>query len=84
MKWNVVKSQPGVAIGKISNGVAFTISQCREILELLPGLKRREYPPNETPKQATTFISRFMDVKGEFPKIRQDGYIHSRSLGGQI
>jgi len=66
MDWDLVKAQSGVAIGRISNRAAFHVGHSREILELLPGSMKQEFPTWETPKQAATFISKFMEVKGEF------------------
>ena len=67
MDWDLVKAQSDVAIGRISNHVAFPVGYSREILELLSGSMKQEFLTCETPKQAATFISRFMVVKGEFP-----------------
>ena len=68
MDWYLVKKQWGVSIGRISNRVAFPDGLSREILELLPSSMKQEFPTSGTPKQAATFISRFMKVKGEFPQ----------------
>ena len=40
---------------------------------------KQEFPIGETPKQAATFISRFMEVKGKFPKsdFQTPGWVHS-------
>ena len=62
----MVKAQSGVAIRGISNRAAFLICHSREILELLLGSMKQEIPTGETFKKAATFISRFMEVKGEF------------------
>ena len=55
-------------IGRISNHAAFPIGHSREILELLLGLMKQEFLTCEPPKDAATFISRFMKMKGEFPQ----------------
>jgi len=68
MDWYLVKAQWGVSIGRISNRVAFLDGHSREILELLPSSMKQEFPTSGTPKQAATFISRFMKVKGKFPQ----------------
>ena len=40
---------------------------------------KQEFPTSETPKQAATFICRFMEVKGEFLQsdFRTPGWVHS-------
>jgi len=69
-------------IRRVFNSVAFPIGHGRDILELLPGPKRQEFPTSETPKQVITFISRFMQVKGEFPEtnFRMPGWVHSLKI----
>ena len=67
MDWDLVRAQSGVAIARISNLATFSVSHSREILELLAGSMKKKFPTGETPKQAVTFISRFMKVKVEFP-----------------
>ena len=62
----MVKAQSGVAIRGISNRAAFLIGHSREILELLLGSMKQEIPTGETFKKTATFISQFMEVKGEF------------------
>jgi len=37
MDWDLVKTQSGVSVGRISNHIAFPVGCSREILELLPG-----------------------------------------------
>ena len=66
MDRDLVRAQLGVTIGRISNRIAFPVSHSREILELLLGSMKLEFLTGETPKQAATFTSRFMKVKGEF------------------
>ena len=68
MDWDLVSTQSGVAIERISNRAAFPISHSREILELFPGSMKQEFPTGETPKQPAIFIIRFMEVKCEFPQ----------------
>jgi len=79
MNWDLVKAQPGDAIERISNLAAFSIGHSREILELLSGSMKQEFPTCETPKQAATFISRFMKVMGEFSQcdFRAPGSVYS-------
>jgi len=79
MDWDLVKTQPSVAIERISNRVAFPVGQSREIIELLPGSMKQEFLTGETPKQATTFISRFMEVEDEFPQsdFQAPGWVYS-------
>ena len=67
MEWDLVKAQPRVGIGRISNRVAFPGGHGRKVLELLPGSMKQEFLTGEIPKQGATFISRFMEVKVEFP-----------------
>ena len=40
---------------------------------------KQEFPTCETPKQATTFISRFKEMKGEFSQsdFRAPGWVYS-------
>jgi len=84
MDWDLVRAQSGVAIRRISNRDAFSIGHSRGILELLLGLMKQEFPTGEIPKQAATFISRFMKIKGEFPNLifgHQDGCTRQQPLG---
>jgi len=73
------QAQSSIAIGRISSRIAFPVGHSREILELLSVLMKQEFPTSETPKQATIFISRFMEVKGEFSQsdFRTPGWVHS-------
>ena len=59
----------GITIGKISNHVDFPVDHSREILELLQGSMKQEFPIGETPKQVVTFISQFIEVKVNFPSL---------------
>ena len=68
MDWDLVRAQSGITIGTISNRVAFPVGHSREVLTLFPGSLKQKFPTSETPKQVATFISRFMEVKGEFPQ----------------
>jgi len=79
MEWDLIKSQQGVSIGKITNRGAFLVGSSRDIIGLLPGLVRHEYPRGETPKQANLFINRFMTVKGDFlpSEFRVMRWVHS-------
>jgi len=78
MNWHLVKAS-GVAIRRISNRVAFPVGHSREILELFSFSIKQEFPTGKSPKQAGTFISRFMEVKGDFPQsdFRVPGWVHS-------
>jgi len=60
MYWNLVRAQADIAIGRISYHVAFPVGHNRKILEIVLGSMKQELPTGETPKQAATFISRFM------------------------
>ena len=40
----------------------------KNIVKLLSGSLDAEYPVCEIPRQASMFISQFMDVEGDFPK----------------
>jgi len=66
MDWELTKVQSGVAIGKISNHAAFPASHSRDVVGLLSGLLRPEYPTGETPIQVNTLINQFMIAKGGF------------------
>ena len=68
MDWKLTKEQSGVVIGKISNHAAFLAGHSRDVVGLLSGLLRPEYPTDETPKQANIFINPYMAAKGDFPK----------------
>ena len=70
MDWDLVRAQSSVAILRISNRAAFLVGHSKEILELLTGSMKYEFLTGETPKQAATFISGFMEVKGEFPQFK--------------
>ena len=67
MDWDLVRTQSDIAIERISNHAAFSASHSREILALFSG-SMKEFPTGEIPKQATTFINRFMEVKSELPQ----------------
>ena len=79
MDLDLVKSQQGVFIGRITNRGAIPPGSGREIIGLFPGLMRHEYPRGETPKQANSFISWFMSSKGEFTsfEFQTIGWVHS-------
>ena len=51
----------------------------RNVVRLLPGSLKAEYPIGETPHQVATFINQFIVVKGDSPKgeFRALGWIHS-------
>ena len=74
---DLVDSQQGVYIGKIINRGAVS-TDSGNIIWLFPGLVRHEYPRGKTPKQANSFINRFMAVKGEFPlsEFQAMGWVH--------
>ena len=82
MDWHLTRAQSGVATGRVSNHVAFPISHSRDVIELLPGSVRWEYPSGETPKQPGTLINRFMETKGDFPKsdFRAPEWVHSLKI----
>ena len=79
MDWDLARVQSGVAIGGISYNTAFPVGHGREILALLSGSIRQKFPTGKTPKQAATFIRRFMEVKSEFPPsdIQVPRWVHS-------
>ena len=52
MDWELAKAQSDVTIGRISNHAAFPIGHNMDIIEILPGSVRQEFPTSETPKQA--------------------------------
>ena len=60
---------PGWVHSSKTTCATFPVSHGRKILELLTGLMKQEFSTSETPKQVGTFLSRFMEVKGEFPKV---------------
>jgi len=62
------KGAAGVSLGRISRHIAILAGHGRNIVGLLLGLLKAEYPRGETPHQATTFINQFMAVKGDFPE----------------
>ena len=66
MDCDLVREQSGVAIRRISNRAAFPVGHSRKILEILSSSMKQEFPTGETPKEAASFINRFMEVKGEF------------------
>ena len=92
----MIKAQLVVAIGRISIRVAFPVGDSREILELLSGSRKQKFLTGKTPKQAVTFISWFMEVKGEFSQsnfqgpgwvysttilVGEDGLLHPQGIG---
>ena len=50
MDLDLVMAQLGDAIGRISNRATFPVGYSREILELLLGSMKQEFPTDETPK----------------------------------
>ena len=86
MDCDLIQAQLGVTIGRISNNATFPVGHSREILALFPSLTKQEFLMGETPKQAATFISRFMEVKVNFLSLtskRPDGCIQRQALGEQ-
>ena len=74
--WELDKEQSGVTIEKIVNHTAFPAGYSWDVVGLLPSSLRSEYPRGETPKQAGTFISKFMEAKVTCPNLsfrRLDG-----------
>ena len=72
-------AQSSITIERVSNRVSFPAGHSKEILALFSGSMKQEFPMGETPKQAATFISRFMKVKCEFPQsdFRAPGWVCS-------
>ena len=68
MDWELIKAQLDVSIRRITNSANFPIGHSREMFELLPGSMKQKFSTRKTPKQAETFINRFIEVKDEFPK----------------
>ena len=68
MEWELTKEQSGVSLGRISHHTAIPAGHIKNIIGLLPSSLKAEYPIGETPYQASTFISQFMTVKGDFSK----------------
>ena len=68
MYQDIVRVQSGIAIRRVSNRAAFPTGHNRENLALFSRSIKQEFPTGETPMQATTFISRFMEVNGKFPQ----------------
>ena len=81
--WNLTRLQSGISIGRIFNYSTFPVGHSRDVIGLLSGSMRQEYPKGETPKQANTFISKFMEAKGDFPKseFQALGWVHTSDKG---
>jgi len=79
MNWDLTSAQSDVWIGGIFHCGSFLFSHNREVIRLLPGLKRRDYPMIGIPKQANTFIRKFMEAKGDFSmsEFWTLGWVHS-------
>jgi len=56
MGWDLVKSQQGVSIGRITNRGVVLIGSDRDVIRLFSGLVRHKYLRGEIPKQANSFI----------------------------
>jgi len=57
---------------------AYAAGHGRDVFGLHSGLVRAEYPTEETPQLAATFINQFLRVKGDFPiDFRLLGWVHS-------
>ena len=68
MEWDLTKEQSGVSLRRISHQTIVLVDHDRNVVELLSGSLKAEYPVGETPHQAAIFINQFMTVKGDFPK----------------
>ena len=79
MDSDLVRMQSSVAIKEISNRAALPVNHSRDFLALFPSSMKLEFLTGETLKQAATFISKFIEVKGEFPpsNFQVHGWVHS-------
>ena len=79
MESELTKDQSGVSLERISHHTAIPAGHGRNVVGLLPGSLKVEYPIGETPHQAAMFINQFITIKGYFPKgkFRALGWVHS-------
>jgi len=79
IEWELTKKQSRVFLRRISHHTAITAGHGRNVVGLLLGSLKAEYPIGETSHQAAMFIDEFMAVKDEFPKdeLRALGWVHS-------
>ena len=68
IEWELTKKQSGVFLGQISHHTAIPTGHGRNVVGLLPGSLKAEYPIGETPCQAVMFINQFMAVKVDLKK----------------
>ena len=68
MKWDLPEEQSEVCLGQIFHHMVIPVDHDKNVVGLLPGSLGAEYPIGETLPQASIFINKFMDVKGDFLK----------------
>lgn len=78
MDWDFIQEHEGVPTGRMLYN---NVRPCctRQMIMLFPGLKYPNFPVNERPKRASTFISKFLTVNGAFPAkdFRATGWMHA-------
>ena len=79
MEWDLIEEQSRVSLGRISHHIVVLAGHDKNVVRLLPGSLKAEYPEGETPHQAPMFINQFMVMKGNFPRgeFRALGWVHS-------
>jgi len=79
MESELTKDQSGVSLERISHHTAIPARHGRNVVGLLPGSLKVNYPIGETPRQAPMFINQFMATKGDFSKGKfwALGWLHS-------
>ena len=79
IEWERTKEQSEVFLEWISHHAAIPAGHDRNVVRVLSGLLKAEYPISETPRQASTFINQFMSVKGDFPRgeFQALGWVYS-------
>jgi len=78
MEWDLFKFISGVSLSKLGAKEAHSAGHEKNVFGLFFGLVRAEYPKEETPKLATTFINQFLKVRGDFfTDFHLLGWVHS-------
>ena len=67
MAGSLTLSQEGTTIGVLTPKGYHRVRQFTRINGLHPGLRAQEPPPGEDFVQVKTFLSRFLDVDGNYP-----------------
>ena len=84
---NWERSIQGVSFGWISHHTTIPVGHDRNVVGLLPGSLKVEYPICETLHQATMFINQFIVVKRVISRKANsghwDGFIHLTNISGQ-